>query len=103
MKPSHQSKPPSYQRCIALLCVLVIAGFGFVQAVHVHDELAGQTSSPASHCSLCAVAHSAVLISPAGVAPLPVVATSMFAASEPQLLSQLQVAPSYIRPPPFSL
>ena len=40
-----------------------MAGFGFVQAVHVHDALAGQ-SSPASHCSVCVAAHNAVLITP---------------------------------------
>jgi len=102
MKPSRQLKPPLLQTWIALLFVLVMAGFGFVQSVHVHDAMAGQ-SSPASHCSLCVVAHSAVLISPAAVAPLPAVAAIVFAVSEPQLQSRLQVAPSYIRPPPQSL
>jgi hypothetical protein len=102
MKESPQFDRPLLQKWTALLFVLVMAGFGFVQAVHVHDALASQ-SSPASHCSLCVVAHSAALISPAGTAPAPVFSSAQLAVLEPQLLSQLQVASSYIRPPPQNL
>lgn len=101
MTSSRQFKP-TFQQCTALLFVLLMAGFGFVQAVHVHDALAGQ-SSPASHCSVCVAAHNAVLITPPSVAPVPVVAAALLEASEPQLESRLQVAPSFIRPPPQNL
>ena len=102
MKPLRQFEASLLQRCTALLFVFLMAGFGFVQAVHVHDVLAGQ-ASPTSHCSVCVAAHNAVLISPPSAAPLPVVSTAFLEASEPQLESRLQVAPSFIRPPPQSL
>jgi len=35
-----------WKKCTAALFVLLIAGFGFVQAVHVHDALLGQSSAP---------------------------------------------------------
>jgi len=102
MKQSPQFGRHPLQKWTALLFVLVMAGFGFVQAIHVHDALARKTA-PESHCSLCVVAHSAALISPAGVAPMPVFDTAQVAVIEPQLQSHLQVAFSYIRPPPQNL
>jgi hypothetical protein len=102
MKQNSQSGRPLLQKWTALLFVLVMAGFGFVQAVHVHDVVAGK-SSPESHCSLCVVAHSAALISPASAAPAPVFDTAQVAVVEPQLQSRLRVASSYIRPPPQNL
>ena len=103
MKPLHQFERSLLQQCAAVVFVLLMLGFGFVQAVHVHDVLAGQTSSPTSHCSLCVVAHNAMLITPVGVAPLPVVSATVLTASEPQPESRLQVSSSYIRPPPQNL
>ena len=86
----------------AVFFVVLIAGFGFVQAVHVHDTLATQ-SSPASHCSLCVIAHSAALVTPAGTSLRPIIRSALLAVSDPQLRSQLQVASSFIRPPPPAL
>ena len=102
MSAKHQFEPPMIQKWTALFFVLVMAAFGFVQAVHVHDALAGQ-ASPASHCSLCVVAHSAAVVTPASAAPAPVLEAAMLAVSEPQLESRLQVTSSFIRPPPQSL
>ena len=102
MKNISQFDRSPLRKWTALLFVLVMAGFGFVQAVHVHGAVASQ-SSPASHCSLCVVAHSAALISPAGAAPELVLSSAQLAALEPQLQSRLQVASSYIRPPPQDL
>jgi len=99
MNEIHQFDRPLLRKWTALLFVLVMAGFGFVQAVHVHDTLAKQTL-PASHCSLCVVAHSAALITPPSAAPVPVLASALLAPSDPQLQSQLHVAFSFIRPPP---
>lgn len=102
MKRIHQFDRPLLQKWTAVLFVLVMAGFGFVQAVHVHDALAGQ-SSPASHCSLCVVAHSAAVITPGSVAHAPILESAMLALSEPQLQSRLHVVSSFIRPPPQNL
>ena len=99
MTQVHQLERSLLQKWTALLFVLVMAGFGFVQAVHVHDAQAGQTS-PVSHCSLCVVAHSAALIAATTTAPVQVSDPARLAVLEPQLESQLHVTSSYIRPPP---
>jgi hypothetical protein len=101
MKPFHQVDRHRLQKFSAALLVLVIAGFGFVQAVHVHYAGAKQ-SFPASHCSLCVVAHSEAIITAAGAAVAPVVTSAAIAVSDAQLQSHLEVASSFIRPPPQS-
>lgn len=103
MKPLRQFERSLLRQCAAVAFVFLMLGFGFVQAVHVHDALASQTSSPASHCSLCVVAHNAVLISPPSAAPLPALSAALLEAGEPQLESRLQFTSSFIRPPPQSL
>ena len=102
MKPLRQLDGSPLRKWTAVLFVLVMAGVGFAQAVHVHDTNAGQTS-PASHCSLCVAAHHAAVITPVNAAQAPVIASVVLVQSEPQLLSRLQVAFSFIRPPPQSL
>src|SRR5450631_1095448 len=102
MTVTRQFDRTPLQKWTAVLFVLVMAGFGFVQAVHVHDALASQ-SSPASHCSLCVVAHSAAVVTAISSAPAPALESARLAVLEPQLRSQLQVPSSYIRPPPQSL
>ena len=101
MKPL-QTIDHGLKKYAAVFFVVLIAGFGFVQAVHVHDTLATH-SSPASHCSLCVIAHSAAVVTPAGTSLAPIVESAPLAVSDPQLRSQLQVASSFIRPPPQSL
>ena len=102
MKQNPQFGRLLLRKWTALLFVLVMAGFGFVQAVHVHDALASQ-SAPASHCSLCVVAHSAALISRVSAAPALVFNSTRLAVLAPQLQSRLHVTSSYIRPPPQNL
>ena len=102
MKPLYQIDRRALRKFTSAFFVLVIAGFGFVEAVHVHGAVAKQTS-PASHCSLCAVAHNAAVVMPVNAAPVPVVTSAPLAISDPQIQSQLQVASSFIRPPPQSL
>jgi hypothetical protein len=102
MKPSRQFDRPPLQKWMAMFFVLVVACFGFVQAVHAHDAVAGKPA-PASHCSLCVVAHSAALIVSGGIAPAPVCEAAQLVALEPQLRSRLYVTSSNIRPPPQSL
>jgi hypothetical protein len=102
MKSPLQLKPSPFQKWTALLFVLVMAGFGLVQAVHVHDELAGQ-ASPTSHCSLCVVGHNAALITPASAAPAQVTDSAQIAVVQPRLQSHLHATSSFIRPPPQNL
>jgi AhpD family alkylhydroperoxidase len=99
MKVIRQLERPSLRKCTAVLFVLVMVGFGFVQAVHVHEALARQ-SAPASHCSMCVVAHSAAVLTAAGSAPVPAVESARLTVSDPQLRSQLRVVSSYILPLP---
>ena len=91
-----------WKKCTAALFVLLMVGFGFVQAVHVHDALAGQASPP-THCSLCMVAHSGVLLTPAAVAPTQISESTKVAELEVQLQSHLHETHSNIRPPPQNL
>lgn len=93
---------PRVRKWTAVFFALVVAGFGFVQAVHAHDAVAGRTS-PASHCSLCVAAHNAAVVTAAGAAPLPVLRSARIAIPEPQLQSRLQLPSSFIRPPPQNL
>jgi len=102
MKPLPHMHHHLLKKLTAAFFVLVVAGFGFVQAVHVHEALAGQ-ASPTTHCSLCVVAHSAAVVTPVNAVPLPVAASALLVAAAPQLESQLHVASSFIRPPPQSL
>jgi len=102
MNVIRQFERPLLRKWTALAFVLVMAGFGFVQAVHVHDALSSE-SSPASHCSLCVVAHSAAVVTPVSSAPALVQQSARLAVLEPQLQSQLHVTSSYIRPPPQDL
>lgn len=101
MKPLYQIDRRTLRKFTSAFFVLMIAGFGFVEAVHVHDAVAKQTS-PASHCSLCVAAHNAAVVTPVKAALAPVATSAPLAISDPQLQSQLQVAFSSIRPPPQS-
>ena len=105
MKPHSQSDRAAFQRWAALLLVLVVALFGFVQAVHMHDGLSpddGPSGAP-THCLICVAAHSVPVIT--AVSPAPVLAfTAVFvAAADPQPRSQLVIPSAFIRPPPQSL
>jgi hypothetical protein len=102
MKPLYAIDRGTLRKFTSAFFVLVIAGFGFVETVHVHDAVAKQTS-PASHCSLCVVAHNAAVVTPVNVALAPVATSAPLAISDPQLQSQLRVASSSIRLPPQSL
>ena len=87
------------QKCMAVPFVLVMVGIGFVQAVHVHDELAKQPTPP-SHCSLCVVAHQAVAVISALSAPVPVLDATLIVPVETSCESLLQIGVPFSRPPP---
>jgi hypothetical protein len=102
MKPPRKLEGFAVRKWIAVLCVLVMGGFGFAQALHVHDTLASQTSPP-SHCSLCVAAHHAAVVTPISAAPTPVLQATALESTELQHHSQLHIGASYIRPPPQNL
>jgi hypothetical protein len=103
MKQANQFERSLPQRLMAAFFVLVVAGFGFVQAVHVHDPVLEPSSAPSSHCSLCAVAHTTVAVTAASSTPVPTVHYEAQQLCEPQHESRLVISSSLIRPPPLSL
>ncbi len=86
-------------RLTVLFAVLLIAGMGFVQSVHLHDELS-PSRADRSHCALCVFSHSPAVMTTAGPAPIPVPDVIYLHFAEPQLHSRLLVAVVSIRPPP---
>jgi hypothetical protein len=81
----------------SLLCVLLVAFTGFVQAVHVHPANSGV---PSHECSLCSVAHAGVVGS-AIYRPLPVFTrTTLAVPAEVTSISSSLVFSLRIRPPP---
>lgn len=102
MKPSRQFDRLPFQKWIALLFVLVVAVFGVVQAVHVHDGLptGDDSGSPASHCLICVAAHSVPVVTTVSLSPVLTLTAGVIPESDPQLYSQLVIFSAFIRPPP---
>jgi hypothetical protein len=84
---------------IAGFMALLIVGMGFVQSIHLHNELAPHHAAH-SHCALCVISHSPAVVTAARSAPAPVSDFAAFTAAEPQLHSRLLIASAFIRPPP---
>ena len=87
------------QKSLAVVFALAMVGLGFVQAVHVHEDLARQ-STPPSHCSLCVAAHHAVAVVTTGGATVPLVQAAVVTPVETPRESCVQIGASFIRPPP---
>jgi hypothetical protein len=102
MKLNRQFDRAAFQKWCALLLVLVVALFGFAQAVHLHDLLANEDgpNGPPAHCLICVSAHSAPVVTT--ISPLPALALTaiVLADIDPQLRSCLIVSSKFIRPPP---
>jgi hypothetical protein len=99
MRLAPQFETSLSRRILTLFVVLLITGIGFVQSVHLHDDLA--PSGPTrSHCALCVFSHSPAVVTAARTAPI--VATNFRSpqAQEPQLRSRLMLPSFSIRPPP---
>src|SRR5689334_7538999 len=101
MKLLSQFEKPVCWRLTAAFAVLLIAGLGFVQSVHLHDELA-PSSAARSHCAICVFSHSPAVVTAAGAAPAPALDFTTISSTDPQLRSQLLVSSTFIRPPPVS-
>jgi hypothetical protein len=87
------------QRWIAVFAMVVIAGLGFVQAVHLHEDLAPSSVSH-THCALCMFSHSPAIVSAARSAPAPIGKSTALVIAETQLHSRLLLPAASIRPPP---
>src|SRR5437764_12135005 len=103
MKQKSQLDRSLLQKWTALFFVLVIACFGFVQVVHMHNALTEQPGPATSHCLLCVVAHNAVVFTEASSAPVPTLHSEIMQLSEPQHESRLLIPSCLVRPPPPSL
>ena len=92
-----------WKKCTAALFVLLMAGFGFVQAVHVHDAL-GRTDFARNrtvHSAWSRITESFSLLP--RVAPTQISESTKVAELEIQLQSHLHETHSNIRPPPQNL
>jgi len=105
MKPTSQSDRAAFQKWIVSLFVLVVAVFGIVQAVHVHDGLATDEGPgvPAAHCLICVSAHSAPIVTTVSLAPVLAHTATITPVLDPQLHPQLEIFSAFIRPPPQAL
>jgi len=87
----------AFIRVSSLICVLLVALVGFIQAVHVHLD---DSKLPSHECSICAVAHSGV-VGQASYRPVPVIVrTVLIAAPDATVKSSGFVFSLRIRPPP---
>jgi len=97
MQAEGSQSKPSLVRALSLLCIVLVAFTGFVQAVHFHPD----ESKLSSHdCSICSVAHAAVL---GGTVyhPVPFIVRSVQARTVAVLpKSSGYVFSIHIRPPP---
>lgn len=101
MKTKNQLDPSLARKCIALLSVLVLAFTVSVELAHSHaPDAASGSGSSQSHCSICAVGHSPALATHVGSVDAPGRSQAIAITTAPQWSNRLEVAASYIRPPP---
>ena len=99
MRMVRQPDRFSWVRWIAVFAVVVIASLGFVQATHLHEDLA-PTRVSHTHCALCVFSHSPAVVTAARSAPIPIGNPATLVFAEPQLHSRLLPPAVSIRPPP---
>jgi hypothetical protein len=102
MKPNRQFARCAIRRHTALLFVLVIAVFGFVQAVHFHRGLTddGLPNPAAAHCSSCVASHSVAVTTDLSFRPVLAHQPGTVQFAEPQLEACLVIFTAFTRPPP---
>lgn len=99
MKLAPQFEKSLRWRLTVVFAALLIAGMGFAQSVHLHEDLS-PSRADRSHCALCVFSHSPAVVTAAGPAPTLVPGYIFLHSAEPQLHSRLRVAIASIRPPP---
>ena len=87
------------RRWTVAFAVVLITSMGFVQAIHLHEDLA-PTTADRSHCALCVFSHSPAVVTAARSAPTLVCNLATPVSAEPQLHSRLLAPAASIRPPP---
>jgi hypothetical protein len=101
MKSKNQLEQSVLRKCTALLSVLVLAFTVSIELAHAHaSDAARGSNSSQSHCSICAVGHSPALATHVGSVDAPRRSQAIAIATAPQWSNRLEVAASYIRPPP---
>ena len=88
-----------WRRLTAVFVVLLIAGLGFVESVHLHEGV-DPSGAVNTHCALCVLSHIPAVVTTARSAPAPVLDFVSLPSAEPQLHSRLLVPSLSIRPPP---
>ena len=87
-----------------VLILLVFAFIATAECVHFHPNLlAGDSSAPESHCSLCLTAHAAAAPIAVNISPVLAFVFAPAESSEPQLQSRRFVPAASIRPPPSAV
>src|SRR5215475_1157176 len=99
MRLVRQFDSSPWRRLTACAVIILIACLGFVESVHLHQELAPSRAAR-SHCALCVLSHSPAVITAVRSAPVPVPDYTSLQSVEPQLRSRLLVSFVFIRPPP---
>ena len=84
-------------KVLAVLCVLLVALVGGIQASHVHTD---NSKLPSHECSMCSVAHAGVINNIVGPPTPSFVRTVLVVASDPISRSLEFVFSLHIRPPP---
>jgi hypothetical protein len=93
----YKSRKDTSILALSLLCILLVAFTGIVQAVHVHTD---NSKLPSHECSICSVAHAGVLISTV-YRPVPLFVRRVLVASPQVEHSSFGFVSSLrIRPPP---
>jgi hypothetical protein len=93
----YKSRKEKQALALPLLCILLVAFTGIVQAVHVHTD---DSKLPSHECSICSVAHAGVLISTV-YRPVPLFVRRVLVASPQVEHSSFGFVSSLrIRPPP---
>jgi len=98
MRLARQFEASLLRRVTALAAVLLIAGMGLVQSIHLHE--CAPSDGGRSHCALCVFSHSPAVLTAARSAPILTTGFASFVAAEPQLRSRLLLPAAFIRPPP---
>lgn len=86
------------RRITAFAAVLLIAGLGLVQAIHLHEF--APSDAGRSHCALCVFSHNPAVLTAVRSAPVPVTRSAALVIADPQLRSRLLLPAVFIRPPP---
>ena len=100
LNESH-SEALSLRRGTAVVCVLLVGLVFAAEAMHSHPLVAaGKVGSPASHCSLCVVAHGTAPAAAMALLHLSSSTHYLVAAATALCVSRTEIIQLFVRPPP---